>query len=370
MNAADPDIRRALSRAAGGVPLDVEERLTAVHRRGRSRSRLRRATAVIVAATVTVGALLTAALLFPLRRDVRPGPVAPSAGRIAYTSVTMTDGTLEWSAYIAAGDGSSATVVASGPGAAFAPAFSPDGESLAFVAAEQDASSPELWIAGSDGSEARPIVTEPQVSADSTPAWAPDGQRIAFIASERGGRTVWVVDSDGSDARRILEGSWSQVSWSRDGARLALAGFGQAGRPGLYVADADGESLARLRRFDGTVAFPTWSPHGDRIAFMALDPAGAGVDYAYDVFVVDADGSGLVRLTTWEGFDGFPVWSPDGSRILFSSDRGASGDQLERNRAGEGWFGASLYVMGSDGSEPEALLSAGDAALLPTSWVP
>ncbi|MGH2674483.1 MAG: hypothetical protein ACRDKA_03540 [Actinomycetota bacterium] len=370
MTTADPEIRDELSRAAEEVSFDVAAGLETVHRMSDVRRRVRRSAVVVIGVGIAVGALMIAALLLPLQRERRPGTADPRGGRIAYTQVTLTGDTLDWDVYVAAADGSNATALVTGAEAALAPAWSPDGDVLAFVSGTVEASEPELWLVNADGSGARPIVRAPQIVADSAPAWSPDGERIAFIASERRGSAVWSVRPDGTDARRILEGSWRQLSWSPDGTRLVLIGFrGKAGDPGLFVVRANGVGLVRLASFEDLVAFPTWSPDGTRIAFMALDPADQGLDYAYDVFAMNADGTGLTRVTTWEGFDGFPTWSPDGERILFSSDRGASEEQLRRNRAGEGWFGASLYVMRPDGSELRLVLEAGEATLLPTSWV-
>jgi Tol biopolymer transport system component len=64
-----------------------------------------------------------------------------------------------------------------------------------------------------------------------------------------------------------------------------------------------------------------------------------------------------------------PGVPPDGRWIVFSSDRGATAEQLRRNRAGEGWYGASLYLMRPDGSGAHRTLDAGGNTLAVTSWV-
>jgi TolB protein len=224
-----------------------------------------------------------------------------------------------------------------------------------------------LWVVNADGSDARPIVQDPPPVGDQAPTWSPDGSQIAFIAGDEDGSALWVVRPDGSDAHRVRKGNWQQVAWSPDGGRLALGGFGEA-NPALFIINADGTGLEQLAEFDDMVAFPSWSPDGTRVAVM-VHASEDEFDYRYDIHVVNVDGSGTIELTDWEGFDGFPVWSPDGRWILFSSDRGATAEQLRTNRAGEGWFGASLYLMRPDGSELRLIVDAGEDSLLATSWV-
>jgi TolB protein len=64
------------------------------------------------------------------------------------------------------------------------------------------------------------------------------------------------------------------------------------------------------------VEYPTWSPHGDRIAFMGGPSASD-----YDIWVVDVDGTNLRQLTDSPGPDVWPEWSPDGARVAFTSVR-------------------------------------------------
>ena len=104
-----------------------------------------------------------------------------------------------------------------------------------------------------------------------------------------------------------------------------------ANRSDLYVRDTDG-SVRRLSRTSRYEGFPSWSPDGSQIVFVAA-PKGDS-----DVYVMNADGTGVRRLagSARRANDLYPAWSPDGRLIAFTSNR----DGVENE----------LYVMRADGT--------------------
>ena len=70
-----------------------------------------------------------------------------------------------------------------------------------------------------------------------------------------------------------------------------------------------------LRETDGVQ--PRWSPHGDRIAYWAIDRSGHR-----DVWTMTANGGNPVPVTKDPYVDWSPTWSPDGNYLYFASDRG------------------------------------------------
>src|SRR5207302_1909774 len=69
---------------------------------------------------------------------------------------------------------------------------------------------------------------------------------------------------------------------------------------------------------------PSWSPHGQRIAYWGL----RGNSGQRDLFTIAADGSdadrGGATVTNDAAVDWNPVWSPDGGFLYFSSNRGGT----------------------------------------------
>src|SRR4051812_12221094 len=101
------------------------------------------------------------------------GAQQPPAATSAFTARDLFD--LEW-----AGD----------------PAISPDGRRVVFSRARYDIMTDgkrsALWIANSDGSDVRPLLSTTRQA--SSPLWSPDGNRILFV-STAGGHTALIVRS-------------------------------------------------------------------------------------------------------------------------------------------------------------------------------
>ena len=216
-------------------------------------------------------------------------------------------------------------------------ALSPDGTRVAFVIGYAELS--ELYVVDVSGANLTQLTNN--AALDERPAWSPDGDRIAFTSDRddaAGWGEIFVMDADGSDPTNltssvgVLEiGS----AWSPDGNKIAFQSF-RDGYGEIYVMDADGANQTNLTNDPAGAGSPAWSPDGGKIAFVS-DRARPGI---VSIWVMDADGSNPTQIT--RSYDLGPVWSPDGAEIAFyrrgdvhtvDADGGAVKRLTERGRS-------------------------------------
>jgi len=201
-------------------------------------------------------------------------------------------------------------------------------------------------------------------SGDGQPAWSPDGNTIAFISNKDGdvNKQIYTMDVDGKNIKKLTsigEGARYPV-WSPDGKKIAFISNLRAippdppflespyGPNSLYVMNADGSGLLNISEGrDGWYFSPMWSPDGKKLVFICCT-SDKHLVYWPNIFVINVDGTGRSDITnTKEDSEIAPCWSPDGQNIAFLSNRNISENEGGKKNA-DCW---NLYVMKNDGTE-------------------
>jgi len=232
--------------------------------------------------------------------------------------------------------------------------------------------------------------------------WPHDPTRLGFTALIAGESRPFSMKLDGSDKQDLsrLAGFAYGFSASPDGARIAYHQDYQ-----VYLADADGGNLTKVKTGQPFNFCPTWSPDGRWVEFLS------GEHYDCHPHLVARDGSHLRKLADRGGYRGVtsfldvpdfhggssdtPCWSADSRWVYYTAKVGESvellrvaldgqTEQLTHSVPGVGHyhpqvspdgaqllFGATqdgvrqLYVAQADGTAIQAIttLSPGHAAM-------
>ena len=208
------------------------------------------------------------------------------------------------------------------PGTEYYPSLAPDGKSFVYAA---DAGSGKFDVFSQRvGSKVPTNLTKDSPESDTQPAFSPNGEQIAF-RSEREPAGIYVVGVSGDNPRRVADFGF-QPSWSPDGKEIVVGTFGldapsvRIGQNNaLRIVNVETGAWRELLKEDAT--FPAWSPNGKRIAYWYYPENLA----RRDVATIPANGGEPVVVTkdfatsNWN-----PVWSPDGKFLYFVSDKGGN----------------------------------------------
>ncbi len=103
------------------------------------------------------------------------------------------------------------------------------------------------------------------------PAFSKDGEKLAFVSFRDGNAEIYAMNSDGSDQQNLTNNPAMDIdpNWSPDSGKIVFASDG-SGNFDLYVMDADGSNVERLTQTEEDEMQPAWSPSGSEIAFSTV----------------------------------------------------------------------------------------------------
>ena len=206
---------------------------------------------------------------------------------------------------------------------------SPDGERIVFDLLG------DLYTIPIAGGQATRLTSG--MAWDAMPRWAPDGRSIAFISDRDGGDNLWLVNSDGSRARKItkeVDNTLSSPAWTPDGEYLVVRRVGPYPTAENYLTNVP-LWLYHVNGGSGVQLFPsvatrkstntgvTFSPDG-KVMYLATHGGGyTGENFAaYQLVAFDRKAGTETALTASAGGAFRPVASPDGKWLVYATRAG------------------------------------------------
>jgi len=269
------------------------------------------------------------------------------ATRIAYVSVQGSAPNRTYRLIVADADGENPNTVMQSNEPLMSPAWSPDGQNLAYVSFE--AKLPSVYVQYLKTGERRRVSAKAGVNQ--APAWSPDGKKLALTLSTRDGNLdIYVLDLTTEGLTRITDDPSidTEPQWSKDGQSLYFTSD-RAGGPQIYRIGIQPGDHPRRLTFQGNYnARPRLSPDESQLAFVTQE------DGAYRIAVMDLRGRGEVQVLTKGRFDVSPSYAPNGAEIIYASrDRGRG----------------VLALVSADGRVQERLVSS-EGEVQEPAWSP
>ncbi len=230
------------------------------------------------------------------------------------------------------------------------PTIARDGK---LVVTEKAVSDGAISIMDADGANKVRIFTASSGAAFA-PAWSPDGDWIAFGVGgylqnrKTQSATLMLVKRDGSGARALTGDTVNAgfPSWSPDGKHIVYRVWGGS-TWGLRILDLDEQRIRVLTtEYDN---LPFWSPDGSRITFTRKHDANN-----FDIYTIRPDGSDLRQLTTSAANDAHGIWNADGTQILWNSGMFGFKDEAALYDNTFQPYGA-IFIMNADGTAKRQL---------------
>lgn len=156
--------------------------------------------------------------------------------------------------------------------------LSPDGRYIAYDSLAGTSTAPaEISVLATDASRDIKVVEGP--GTNRSPTWSPDGMQLLFLSGRTGALSLWSVpmrDGRAAGVAKLVKSDIGDIrtqGFTRSGALYYLAGG--VSRVNVYVADVDasmkvvGEPRIVSERFVNSNSAPTWSPDGQRLAYLS-----------------------------------------------------------------------------------------------------
>lgn len=236
------------------------------------------------------------------------------ATRIAYVSVDGQPPSQRYQLIVADADGENPRIILESRFPLMSPAWSADGQWLAYVSFEGRHSS--VYVQRVRTGERSRVSARAGING--APSFSPDGKKLALtLGGTSGNPDIFVLDLNTQDLTRITDDPAidTEAVWSNDGQSLYFTSD-RAGGPQIYrIGARAGDKARRITFGSGYNARPRLSPDGTKLAMVTLDGSN------YRIAVQDLS-SNDVRVLSKGRQDESPSFAPNGAMLIYSGSEG------------------------------------------------
>lgn len=227
-------------------------------------------------------------------------------------------------------------------GICVSPAWSHDGQKLAFVFLDSKVHNLCVWDRQTRNLQKKRLPGNTLIA----PAFMRSGS-VAISLDMRGNPDIYELNPDFS-VGRVLEQHWGidiGPDFDRSGQKMVFVS-NRLGNPHVFLKDMGSGDVRRISLTGKYNTGPSISPDGSQVVFAQL------VQGVHKLFLVDVATGRERQLTFGSGSDEDPTWSPDGYFIAFASNK--SGPR-------------QIYLTTKHGDEP-ILIPTGSGESASPAW--
>lgn len=231
--------------------------------------------------------------------------------RIAYIAVKKAKGEQYHALTIADADGFNDRVLLLSKYPLMSPAWSPDGQKIAYVSFEGNRSA--INIIDVKNGQVEQITKTRGING--APAWSPNGKELAVVLSKDGAPKLYTVELTGKRIRRLTHGGAidTEPYWAPDGKSIYFTS-NRGGKPQIYQLNFASNKVRRVTYEGAYNATPSITPDGKKLIMMHKT-----IDGVFSIAVQDLQEGGVTLLTR-ASMDESPTLAPNGMMVLYSSE--------------------------------------------------